>query len=83
LVNLLEQHLTPAQIAQAWGVSLSYVRARFRREAGVLKCGRALRIPQSVAERVYRSTLVQPATKAVKTRARRDRAGRIVLVPAA
>lgn len=81
-MTALEPHFTPAALAERWNVSVSYVRQRFAREPGVLRCGRALRIPQSVAERVYRGMLTQPA-KLSKMRARRDRDGRIVLVPAA
>jgi hypothetical protein len=62
--GLLERHLTPAEIAQAWQLDESTVRRIFIDEPGVLKIGRAigrggkrsyvtLRIPPTVAARVY------------------------------
>jgi hypothetical protein len=62
---LLEPHYTPAQVAEAWGVSTDTVRRMFEGEAGVLviepapgrysrRRYRTLRIPASVAERVHR-----------------------------
>jgi hypothetical protein len=60
----LMQHLTPAEIAEAWNVDETTVRRIFLDEPGVLKIGRltagrgkrsyvTLRIPVDVAERVY------------------------------
>jgi hypothetical protein len=58
------KHFTPAQLAEAWGLSPETIRNLFRDEPGVLKIGGApsrlkqryvtLRIPQDVAERVHR-----------------------------
>jgi hypothetical protein len=63
---LLEPHYTPAQVAEAWGVSTDTVRRMFEGEAGVLviepapgrysrrRRYRTLRIPASAVERVRR-----------------------------
>jgi hypothetical protein len=62
--NLLaEKHFSPDQLAEMWGVSVDSIRRIFREEPGVLKMGEkapnhkrqylTLRIPESVAERVY------------------------------
>jgi len=62
----LERHLTPAELAQAWQVDQTTIRRMFLDEPGVLKIGQrearggrrsyvTLRIPEAVAERVYRS----------------------------
>jgi hypothetical protein len=58
-----EQHFTPQQLAELWGVSAETIREIFRDEPGVLKIGstgarykrgyQTLRIPLSVAERVH------------------------------
>jgi hypothetical protein len=64
-VALLERHYTPAQVAEAWGVSTDTVRRMFEGEAGVLviepapgrysrRRYRTLRIPASAVERVRR-----------------------------
>lgn len=55
------KHFTPAELAEAWGVSVDTIRNLFRNEPGVLKIGDresrfkrgyiTLRIPQAVAER--------------------------------
>ena len=61
----LEPHYTPAQVAEAWGVSTDTVRRMFQDEPGVLviepaptrysrRRYRTLRIPASVADRVHR-----------------------------
>jgi len=63
--DVLERHLAPAELAAAWGLDETTVRRMFIDEPGVLKFGRltaqrgkrsyvTLRIPLSVAERVYR-----------------------------
>jgi hypothetical protein len=59
-----EKHLTPQELAEAWGVSTETIRFIFRDEPGVLKIGKpgtrskrgyfTLRIPREVAERVHR-----------------------------
>lgn len=61
---VVEQHYSPAELAEAWGVSVETIRCIFRDEPGVLKIKRpatktkrgylTLRIPESVAERVHR-----------------------------
>jgi hypothetical protein len=63
-MGLVEKHFSPAELAEAWGLSCETVRKLFRGEPGVLKIGKpearfrrsyfTLRIPQSVAERVHR-----------------------------
>ena len=60
--TILEQHYTPAQIAERWHLSVDTVRTLFAREPGVLKIDRpekmhkrgycSLRIPESVVLRV-------------------------------
>ena len=60
----LEQHYPPSYWAQRWGVSRATVTSWFEDEPGVLKYGTVgsvkkrkkvyLRIPLSVAERVYK-----------------------------
>ena len=64
----LEQHLTVQQIAEAWGLSDTYVRQLFQDEPGVMRIGNptkrlgrklkrsyyTLRIPESVAAKVHR-----------------------------
>lgn len=59
-----EQHFTPRELAQGWGLSDDTIRRWFENEPGVLKGGvdgrrgrrrkMFLRIPASVAQRVYR-----------------------------
>jgi len=59
-----ERHFTVAEIAQSWGLSQDLIRKLFAGEPGVLRlgdfsrpelrCYTTLRIPESVAERVYR-----------------------------
>jgi hypothetical protein len=59
-----ERHYAPAELAARWSLSLDTVRRMFEREPGVLifqnpekvseRRRRTLRIPESVAERVYR-----------------------------
>jgi hypothetical protein len=63
-VSVTDEHFTPKQLADAWGVSTETVRQIFREEQGVLKIGKpgtrvrrgyfTLRIPKEVAERVHR-----------------------------
>jgi hypothetical protein len=60
---MLEQHYTPLQIGQLWGLSARLVRETFRNEPGVMVVDRpeqmhkrgyaSLRIPESVMRRVY------------------------------
>jgi len=64
--DFLERHYTLAELAEAWSMSARTLRGWFREEPGVLKfgCGKlnngrkrvhvSLRIPESVARRVYR-----------------------------
>jgi hypothetical protein len=58
-----EQHYSVQELASRWRVSADSVRRKFRKEEGVLHLGTAkrnrrtydpIRIPRSVAERVYR-----------------------------
>lgn len=62
-----EQHFTPQQLAEKWGVSAEWVRQRFAEESGVVRIGegsrrvgrrlvrtrRTMRIPESTARRVH------------------------------
>jgi hypothetical protein len=59
----LEQHFSPDELGQVWGLSADTVRRLFEREPGVLvvertktraRRYRTLRIPESVAQRVHR-----------------------------
>ena len=62
--HLFERHFSPAELAELWSLSEDTIRRMFEREPGVLifenaarnpnRRRRTLRIPQSVAERVYR-----------------------------
>jgi hypothetical protein len=62
--RLFEQHLSPAELAEEWNLSEDTVRRIFEREPDVLvfenpergssRRRRTLRIPESVAKRVYR-----------------------------
>lgn len=62
--RLFERHFSPAELAAQWNLSEDTVRRIFEREPDVLifenpergssRRRRTLRIPQSVAERVYR-----------------------------
>jgi hypothetical protein len=63
-MSVTEIHFTPSQIAEKWGVSSRTVMRIFEHEIGVLRIGSPetrfkrkyylLRIPESVAERVYK-----------------------------
>lgn len=68
----LEPHFTPAEVAEAWGVSADTIRRMFMDEPGVLviepaparfsrRKYRTLRIPASVAERVHRRMTIVTA----------------------
>lgn len=62
--TIVERHYSPAELAQLWGLSVETIRRLFEREQGVLifenpekaseRRRRTMRIPESVAERVYR-----------------------------
>jgi hypothetical protein len=69
--SAMEEHLTPQELAKAWGVSAEMIRIIFRWEPGVLRLpsqranGKkrsyvSLKIPQSVAERVHRRLSALP-----------------------
>lgn len=64
-VQPLEPHYTPQDLAQTWKLDETTIRRLFQDEPGVFKIGKlgrrdgkrdyiTLRIPASVAERVYR-----------------------------
>jgi hypothetical protein len=69
-----EKHFSPAQLAEAWGVSAETVRILFKNEPGVLRLPShvthgpkarvrsyvSLKIPQSIAERVHRRLSAVP-----------------------
>ena len=62
--TLMEHHFSVKELAEMWGLSPVAVRRMFRNESGVIRFGKenkghirdyvTLRIPASVAERVYR-----------------------------
>ena len=62
--SLLERHFSPRTLAELWGFSEDTIIRWFEDEPGVLKCGAngaggrrrkiTLRIPESVATRVYK-----------------------------
>jgi len=64
LIELTERHFSVKELAQVWGLSPAAIRSLFRNEPGVLRFGQehnghqrdyvTLRIPATVAERVYR-----------------------------
>jgi hypothetical protein len=66
-MSALEQHFKPSELAKMWGLSGPTIRTLFEQEPGVLSIDRpeqmhkrgyrSLRIPASVAERVYRKYL--------------------------
>lgn len=70
-----ERHYTPQELAELWNLSDDTIRALFAKEPGVLVVGssdakrsrryRTLRIPESVALRVYARTVnyVAPAKR--------------------
>ena len=61
--SLTEQHFKPKQLAQLWGFSVDTIRTWFESEPGILTENRpetmhkrrymSMRIPESVARRVY------------------------------
>lgn len=61
--RLIERHFSPADLADRWSLSQDTIRRMFENEPGVLifensersssRRRRTLRIPESVAERVY------------------------------
>jgi hypothetical protein len=61
--RLFERHFSPAELAETWSLSEDTIRRMFERESGVLifenpsrnpnRRRRTIRIPQSVAVRVY------------------------------
>ena len=64
LPALTERHFSVKELAAMWALSSAAIRRLFRNEPGVLRFGRqkqghqrdyvTLRIPESIAERVYR-----------------------------
>ena len=64
LLSLTERHFSAKELAHMWGMSPAAIRRLFRDEPGVLRFGKekrghkrdyvTIRIPASVAERVYR-----------------------------
>jgi hypothetical protein len=67
LPTLTERHYSVKEIAELWRLSPTAIRRLFRNEPGVLRFGKehrghqreymTLRIPASVAERVYRRSI--------------------------
>jgi hypothetical protein len=57
--TIFERHFSPRTLSEIWGYSTDTILRWFRDEDGVLRSGDKagegdMRIPQSVAERVYR-----------------------------
>ena len=62
--TLTERHFSVRELAENWGLSPAAIRRLFRNEPGVLRFGKqnkghrrdyvTIRVPASVAERVYR-----------------------------
>lgn len=73
--TIMEQHYTPVQLAKRWGLSATSVRELFRNEPGVIMIDRpekmhkrgyvSMRIPESVAERVYSRLVMKRPTSLV------------------
>jgi hypothetical protein len=71
---MLEQHYTIAELAQRWGFSVKFIRLHFQNEPGVIVVQRpesmhkrgyaTMRIPESVAERVYARLVKKPTSPA-------------------
>lgn len=75
-----EPHLSPKQIAESWGMSVDYVRRRFRYEPGVLMLGRSMRVPVSVVQRVQRqsgSRAAQGPVQFARSRVRWTKSGAV------
>lgn len=63
-ITLNERHFSVKDVATMWGLSPAAIRRMFRNEPGVLRFGKekhghqrdcvTLRIPENIAERVYR-----------------------------
>jgi len=77
--QMLEQHYSPMQLAKRWGFSDEFVRGLFRGEEGVILVNRpermhkrgyvTMRIPESVAERVYARLVKKRPTSLAAVRA--------------
>ncbi len=71
--HLFERHFSPAELAELWSLSEDTIRRMFENEPDVMifensersssRRRRTLRIPQSVAERVYRRLSTRPIDK--------------------
>jgi hypothetical protein len=67
-VLMMERHFTFKELAEMWGFSEDFINRRFRDEPGVICTQKAptrgrrahgiLRVPQSIAERVYTRMMV-------------------------
>jgi hypothetical protein len=70
-MSITETHYQPSDLAEKWGVSAFKIRELFQDEPGVIRIGNPatrfkrkrylLRIPESVAERVYRRITIRTA----------------------
>ena len=68
--RLFERHFSPAELAELWSLSEDTIRRMFENEPDVMifenaersssRRRRTLRIPESVAERVYRRLSTRP-----------------------
>ena len=72
-----EQHYTVAQLASLWALSAEFVRQLVVHEPGVTEWVRqqpgrrryrVLRVPRSVAERVYRRAITKAADESRRTK---------------
>ncbi len=77
--GFMERHFTVGEVAALWNISDDSARRMFEREPGVLiiegrqgigrgRRYRTLRIPESVAARVYRRQLNPPGVKSAPRR---------------
>jgi hypothetical protein len=84
-VDILERHYSLQDLADHWRVSTTTIHRLFLREAGIVHIFSMLRIPHSVAERVYRQAGQAAADGRIrrqKFKARHDRkTGRVILEP--
>jgi hypothetical protein len=76
LAQFQERHYSVAELAERWNLSKDSIRRMFENEPGVLslqaerrawkRVYKTLRIPQSVAERVYRRNLVTDSNPSLR-----------------
>lgn len=80
-MDMLEPHFSPRQLAEKWSLSAKTITRLFRHEPGVVRLRRSLRIPVSVAERVYRSRQQQPTPRRQMVRVKHAKDGSLIVIP--